>query len=196
MSDVVKNSWAEAENILNNMGIGVIPTDTIYGIVGSALKPTVVEKIYEIRKRRKEKPMIVLISSINDLELFEIKLEEDIKRRLLQIWPNPVSIILPSDSEKFSYLHRGTNSIAFRIPDNSLLIALLKKTGPLVAPSANLEGEDPSKTIDEAKKYFGDKVNFYIDGGNLKSSYSTLVKLSGNNLEVLRQGEYKLPDNL
>src|SRR4051794_2235348 len=87
--------------------IGVIPTDTIYGIVGSALKEKAVEKIYELRRRSKDKPMIILISEINDLEQFNIHINRHQKDLLYSIWPNPVSVVLPCEDSKLAYLHRG-----------------------------------------------------------------------------------------
>ena len=179
--------------LLKSGKIGVMPTDTIYGIVGSALNTEVVEKIYKLRKRSLGKPMIILISSLNDLNQFNIELTDKQKDFLQKIWPNPVSVVLPCQSEKFKYLHRGKNSLAFRMPKNKKLLELLKQIGPLVAPSANFEGEKPSETIAEAKKYFGDNVDFYIDGGRLISRPSTIVELNEDGiLNILRQGKYKV----
>lgn len=179
-------------NLLKNGGVGVVPTDTIYGIVGSALNPETVEKIYTLRKRSADKPMIILISSLNDLNHFNIQLTEKQLKFLKNIWPNPVSIILPVVGEKWKYLHRGTNSLAFRIPKNEKLLELLRAVGPLVAPSANPQGEKVSETIKEAKRYFGNQVAFYVDGGKIAAKPSTLIELSDRLVKVLRQGEFKL----
>ncbi len=179
--------------ILKAGKVAVIPTDTIYGIVGSALNQETVEKIYKLRKRNLEKPFIILISEIADLEKFGVNLSNEQKLFLEKHWPNPLSVILPVPSEKFKYLHRGTNSLAFRMPNNQELLDLLKEAGPLVAPSVNYEGEKPAETIDEAKKYFGDQVDLYIDGGVIKSNPSTLIELNKTGeVTVLRPGQYKV----
>lgn len=173
--------------------IGVIPTDTIYGIVGSALNPETVEEIYKLRRRVTGKPFIILIFSIDDLERFGIHITAKQRDFLEKNWPNPVSVVLPCPGEKWKYLHRSTNSLAFRIPKDDGLLKLLKETGPLVAPSANFEGEKPFQTIKEARKYFGDDVDFYVDGGILKSKPSTLLKLNDDgSYIILRQGSYKI----
>ncbi|MCL5784954.1 MAG: L-threonylcarbamoyladenylate synthase [Patescibacteria group bacterium] len=172
--------------------IGVLPTDTLYGIVGSALNKEVVEKIYNIKGRTKNKPLIILISSLGDLNIFQIQLSDKIKAFLEDIWPNPISIILPCPSENFFYLHRGTKTLAFRIPNKPNLLQLLKKTGPLVAPSANPENRPPVQTLEETKQYFGEKVDFYLDGGKLLSQPSTLIKVDNGKITTLRQGVYKL----
>ena len=69
---------------------------------------------------------------------------------------------------------------------------LTRKTGPLVAPSANLEGKEPAKTIEQAKEYFGDNVDFYVDTGQLESKPSTLIKIVDENNMILRQGAVKI----
>lgn len=178
--------------LLKSGQVGVMPTDTIYGIVGSALNPETVEEIYTLRKRTPDKPMIILISSLGDLKKFDIKLTGKQKYFLKKTWPNPVSVVLPCRGEKFEYLHRGTKSLAFRMPKKEKLIEILKLTGPLVAPSANFEGDKPSETIIQAKKYFGGNV-LYVDGGKMKSKPSTVIQL--NNLgkpAILRAGLFKL----
>ena len=180
-------------NILKNGGVVVMPTDTIYGVVGSALTPQAVEKIYQLRKRAKKKPFIILISSIDDLKKFDIKLTDKQGEFLEKNWPNTLSIILSVNSEKFKYLHRGKNSLAFRMPKDDKLSNLLKQTGPLVAPSANFEGEKPAVIIEEAKKYFGNSVLCYIDGGKIISKPSTLIELNNDgSYKILRAGEFKL----
>jgi L-threonylcarbamoyladenylate synthase len=174
--------------ILQSDGVGILPTDTLYGIVGNAFSKKTVERIYKIKGRDENKPFIVLISSIKDLEKFNIDFNISI---LNKFWPGKFSILLPFKNKlsinKFKYLHRGTNEIAFRLPNKKSLIELLKKTGPLVAPSANPQGFDPASNIKEAKAYFEDKVNFYVAGGILKSAPSTLLRINKNGeIQVLR----------
>jgi L-threonylcarbamoyladenylate synthase len=187
--------------------VGVLPTDTIYGIVGSALKKNTVQRIYALRKRDLKKPMIILIGDVRDMKKFGVALDARIVRLLKKVWPGKVSVIMPIGSAwrgiggttsrtapliKFKYLHRGTRSLAFRLPKPKWLRALLRKTGPLVAPSANFEGATPARTIAEARKYFGDKVSFYIDIGKLNSKPSTLAKIENGQLTVLRKGAAKI----
>lgn len=175
-------------SILKSAGVGILPTDTIYGIVGSALSKETVERIYKLRKRNKKKPMIILIGSFADLGIFNIKANNDIEKVLKRFWPGKVSIVFECDGKNFEYLHRGKKSLAFRFAKEKWLLDVLKKTGPLVAPSANFEGQMPAKNIKEAKKYFEDKVDFYVDFGNLSSKASKIIKLNEKGeVEVLRK---------
>jgi L-threonylcarbamoyladenylate synthase len=178
------------QEILMQGGVGILATDTIYGLVGSALSPKIVQRIYKLRHRNPKKPFIILISSLKDLKLFNIKIDPKTEKILKRLWPNKISIILPCRSKKFFYLHRGTNSLAFRLPKNKNLIQLLKKTGPLVAPSANPEGQPPATTISEAKKYFGNNVDFYLNSRKIKNSPSILIKINKNKISILRQGDF------
>lgn len=172
--------------------IGILPTDTIYGIVASALNQSAVDKLYKLRRHTPTKPFIILISSISDLAKFDVVLTNQQKDFLIQHWPNPLSVILSVTDPKWYYLHRGTNSLAFRLPNNSKLVQLLSQTGPLVAPSANFEGLVPASTITEAKNYFGNNISFYVDSGTFTAEPSTLIDLQTNTPIILRQGSYYL----
>ena len=175
-------------NIIKNGGIGVMPTDTIYGLVGSAFSRKAVERIYRARKREKNKPFIVLIGSIKDLSRFGIRIDKRLRSFLEAAWDAvPTSIILPVKNKKFLYLHRGTSSLAFRLPKDKWLREFIKKTGPLAAPSANPAGFSPARNIKEAREYFGDRaclartggggVDFYLDRGTKKGSPSILIEI-------------------
>jgi L-threonylcarbamoyladenylate synthase len=180
--------WLKAALLLREGAIGVIPTDTIYGICTSAFNKRAVEKIYALRKRNRKKPFIILIGDISDLKKFDIVLNFKEKKLLSKIWPSGVSIVLENKSKKFYYLHRGTNTLAFRLPKAKLINKILSVSGPIVAPSANWEGYPYSKTISEAKKYFGEKV-FYLDRGKIVSKASSLISVSKGKIKVLRIGK-------
>ncbi len=188
------NATALAAALLAAGAVGVMPTDTIYGIVGSALEERTVERIYRLRRRNRKKPMIVLIAGTGDLRRFGIVPSPRAARVLRRVWPGKVSVILPCPSRKFAYLHRGTGTVAFRMPASAPLRAFLARTGPLVAPSANIEGEKPARTPAEAKRYFGDRVEFYAAarGASKRSSAakpSTLIALAKDGaVTVLRKG--------
>lgn len=125
------------------------------------------------------------------MEKFNIQLNENSKEFLQKNWPGKISTVLPCSDKKFEYLHRGTKSLAFRFPNKSNLVNLIKKTGPLVAPSANPEKLEPAQNIVEARKYFGDKVDFYISGKTSKL-HSTLVEIKNGKIKVLRKGAGKI----
>lgn len=176
--------------------VGVIPTDTQYGIVGKALAVPVVDRIYQLRQRDEDKPMIILIASIEDLKTFFIDTEPKVTQYLENLWPAKVSVILPCHHEAFEYLHRGTYSLAFRIPEHQELRELLSDIGPIVAPSANMQGKPPATTVKEAQDYFDTQVDFYLEGGVCDSLPSTVIKIVDHDIEIIRQGAVVIEDKL
>jgi len=183
-SRVVKQKVVQ---ILKKGGVGVIPTDTLYGIVGQALNKKAVAKIYYLKKRNPKKPFIILISSINDLKKFGVTLRPAYYSLITKFWPGKISIIFKCQDPKYRYLHRGTKSLAFRLPNDKELIKLIKKTGPLVAPSANTEGGPPAKTIIQAEKYFKNKIDFFLNGGRLNRKPSRLITIEDGRIKSLRR---------
>lgn len=144
-------------------GIGVIKTDTIYGIVACANNEASVERVYEVKKRTPTKSPIVLVGSVE--QLFDTY-DKTVHGFLEKYWPGPYSIILPSATAPI-WLTRGNASVAYRLPDNESLRQLIEATGPLIAPSANPETLQPAATIRQAQEYFGKSVDFYVDSGEV-----------------------------
>ena len=184
---VQEGNTDDVASVLAAGGVGVFPTDTLYGLIGSAFLPDTIERIYELKRRDLRKPLIVLISDIAQLEQFGIELSERLVAQLEEYWPGPYSVVLPSIDDQFEYLSRGTDSIAFRLPDKPELVELINQVGPLVAPSANVEGLPPATTIEEAQKYFGSDIEFYVDGGELSAKPSTILRLDGDTAEIIRE---------
>lgn len=170
--------------------IAIIPTDTVYGVVARAVDPQAVARLYEL-KHREAKPGTLVAANIDQL------VELGVKRRYLtaveQFWPGAVSVIIPC-GENLEYIHQGIGSLAFRIPDDPKLQALLQQTGPLLTSSANQPGEPPATTIDEAKKYFGDQVQWYEEGGTVNREPSTVIRIIDDAIEVVRLGAVKIDE--
>lgn len=191
MSFVTDNLLDDAViDALQRGGVGVLPTDTVYGIVARASDQTAVSRLYEL-KHREHKPGTVIAASVDQL------VELGIKRRYLKsvehFWPGAVSVEMPHQLE---YLHQGTGRQAFRIPNDSALLKILEKTGPLQTSSANQPGETPAKTLEEAKQYFGETVDFYVDGGEKKHHQpSTIIRIVDDAIEIIREGAVKIDEN-
>jgi L-threonylcarbamoyladenylate synthase len=167
----------EIIEIIKAGGVGILPTDTIYGLVGSAQNPETVKRIKKLKSRSSTKPFIILISGLQDLEKFNINLKEKDQKILGKIWPSSISVAL---SSKYS----------FRWPNNKSLEKIIRQTGPLIAPSGNPEGLKPAETISEAKNYFGQNVDFYLSAGKrLASQSSTLIRLKNGKIDILRSGK-------
>lgn len=169
--------------VLSRGGVAVIRTDTLYGLVASADNSLAVEKIYRLKHRDQAKSPIVLIADMS--QLYEAPTPDTLDTLRL-MWPGPYSIILPSERAP-AWLRRDNYSVAYRVPAVDELRALLLRTGPLIAPSANPEGLAPAMSIEEAVEYFGEAVDLYVDGGLVTDARpSTLLRFTGNTFERLR----------
>lgn len=147
---------------LNNGGIVILRTDTVYGIVAKANDKVAVERIYDLKGRQSHKPFIVLVS--NAKQAYDNA--DLLLKYSAQYSDRPTSVIVESPSAP-NYLRREGSNLAYRTENSGWLSDIIHKTGPLVAPSANPEGDPTAKNIDEAKAYFGDTVDLYIDGGQV-----------------------------
>ena len=164
--------------------IGIILTDTVYGIVCRAQDPESVEKIYDIKKRDLNKPPVIIISNLEQIKELGIVLNANLELVIKQYWPGCNSLIFelkdPNFQKKFEYLHRGTNSFAIRLPEyssNSELLDLINQTGPLATSSANLQGEPTITQISDLKIEITEQVNFIIDSDMCNSQSSNIYKI-------------------
>jgi len=183
MNNVMK--LEQAASVLNTPGVvGVLPTDTLYGLVCRASDKEAVQRLY-LLKKREGKPGTVVAASTEQLATLGVKARY--LKAVEQFWPNAISVIVPCSG--LEYLHLGLFSLAVRIPRDPALVTLLEKTGPLLTTSANMPGEPQAANIQEAQAYFGDTVDFYVDGGDLSNRQpSTLIRIVDDAIEVLRPG--------
>lgn len=150
----------ELIDVLSSGGVAVIRTDTLYGLVASADDQLAVERVYAIKDRDPLKSCIILINSPEAAYSHATDLAHDI-----DLYHDvPTSFLLDADGAP-EWLLRQNSELAYRVPANADLRALLVRTGPLIAPSANPEGLLPAQSIKEAEAYFGKNVDLYVDGG-------------------------------
>ena len=179
----------ELVQLIKSGAIGVLPTDTVYGLVGSARTPSILDQI-NVLKGREQKAGTMLAGSVD--QLIEFGLDPKALNKVAYLWPNPISVVIDCDTSVINQI-QGSGSVAVRIPANEQLRSLLLATGPLVTSSANLSGKQVVSKIEQATKIFGENVSFYVDGGDLSdNAASTIVKLSGDKLTIIRQGSYEL----
>lgn len=151
---------------LMSSGVVAARTDTLYGLLARASDPVAVERVYQIKGRDADKSPIVLIANQSDLY-------DQPSQKLVNLmgekWPGKVSIIVPSLNAPV-WLRRDNGSVAYRLPDDEALRQLISQTGPLIAPSANPQGMPPASNVDQARQYFGEQIDIYIDGGQVEDS--------------------------
>ena len=145
------------ETLLSD-GVVVIRTDTIYGIIARAASEEAVERVYAAKKREADKQCIVLIADPSDVAQYGTVIEQYSKNEKM-----PTSVVVPVSDEP-EWILRGGHDVAYRLVKNDLLKQIIRAVGPVIAPSANPEGQPPARNITEAKRYFGDRVDLYVDG--------------------------------
>ena len=190
----MQSTVSEAIQILNNGGVGVLATDTIYGLVARAVDQQAVERLYRVKPRESKTGTIIAASA---RQLIELGVSRYHVAQVEHLWPNPLSIDLPI-SESLSYLRKGTNSPAVRVVADEYIKNILLQTGPLMTTSANSTGMPSSTTIEIANGYFGNTVDFYVDHGDLSGRLpSTLISIGGaGTITVLRQSDFMPPLNI
>jgi L-threonylcarbamoyladenylate synthase len=176
---------AQAAPLLLAGQIGVIASDTVYGVVACAANQQAVTRLYTL-KHRHGKPGTVIAASV--AQLVELGIPRRYMTPIEGYWPNPISVVVPTQSN-LEYLHLGKGSLAVRVPADEDLRNLLTITGPLLTSSANHPGEPTATTITMAQDYFQKEVDFYVDGGDLYgNASSTIIRIVDDAIEVLREG--------
>jgi L-threonylcarbamoyladenylate synthase len=189
---VVTDDIAFIIDSLKHGGVAVIPTDTVYGVVASAHDKDAVARLYAL-KHRDHKPGTVVAADVQ--QLIEIGLKPRYLRAVEHLWPNSLSVEIPLGPE-LAYLHQDTGRQGFRVVKDKNLLKILRHTGPLLTSSANNPGVPGANTVQEAENYFGDRVDFYVDGGDLSGhAPSTLVRIIDDAIEVIRMGAVKITES-
>ncbi len=180
-----RNSLKLAKEVIERGNFVVAPSDTIYGIYAEALNYEAVQKLYRIRRPSGRK-FIVLVPDLHWVRKLGLEVSK-IEEKLLLL--KAVTVILKKKTSL--YHHLGINTVAVRVPKEGFIYELLKlMQKPVVAPSANLEGEPPARNIEEAINYFGENVELYVDGGIIEGKPSALVSVERERIKVLRKGPY------
>ena len=173
--------------LLKKGSVGIIPTDTVYGLVCLANNQESLSKINKL-KGRSGRPGTIIAASLD--QLLSLGLNSSELEAASRYWPNPISLIL-SSPKRLEYLDLGVKSVAVRIPNHQKLLNFLTNVGPLVSSSANITNQETVTSIEQARLVFGDKVDFYVEGGDLTDKQpSTIAKLNNGILEVIRPGAY------
>lgn len=184
---------ADIESALNALRAGqviVFPTETFYGLGVDATNRQALERLFELKGRDPDKPVPLIAA---DLEMV-MRVVKDIPpaaRRLAQeFWPGPLTMVLPARPELSPALTNREGGVGIRISPHPIAMELTRRLGaPLSATSANLAGQPPARTLEQAWAAFGGAVASYVEGGALEGSLpSTVITFEGGAIKVLRAG--------
>jgi len=171
--------------------ICIFPTETVYGIGTNALDEKACKKIYEVKNRNREKPLIVLVSDIEMLKNIVEEINELEKKLIEKFWPGPLTIIFRKKRIIPDIVTADKEYVGVRMTSEEFLKSLIEKAKvPIVAPSANLSGSPTEIDPKQIRAQFEEMVDYIIDFGILESDItSTVVKVEGNKIHILRKGK-------
>ncbi|HEX8153889.1 MAG TPA: L-threonylcarbamoyladenylate synthase [Thermoanaerobaculia bacterium] len=178
---------AELAEILESGGVALLPTDTIYGLHALATNDAAVARIYAMKGRGDEKPLIVLGQSMPQLEALGIDVREELRQPLASLWPAPLTAILPLRRPVAA--SRGAGTLAVRVPALDWLRELLALTGPLASTSANRSGEPAISSPSDLAHDLQNALDALVDGGVRTGEASAIVDLTGTEPRFIREGE-------
>lgn len=185
-----------AKQTIGRAGLIVLPTDTVYGIGCDAFSAFAVESLLKAKGRGRQSPPPVLIPSLDTLRALADNPPAVAFTLAEKFWPGALTMILRAQSSLSWDLGETKGTVALRIPNNEVTLALLKDVGPLAVSSANLTGQAAALTVEEAENYFGEKVGVYLNGGAVKTGEpSTIVDLTEDGkVKVVRLGATPLAE--
>lgn len=197
-----KNNVDESElnkikEILDNDGVIIFPTDTVYGIACNCFSEKAIKKVFDIKKRPENKPINVLSNNLDKIKLVSKNISEKEKFLIDKYMPGALTIILDKNEKVSDILTAGLDTIGVRIPKNNISLRILENVSyPLATTSANISGDSAGIKISDFLKEFDGVVDAIIDGGetDLKVA-STIVRVeSGNKLKIIREGTLKIKE--
>jgi len=186
---------AEAVRLIKSGGVVAIPTDTVYGLGCDPSSDEAVGRLFEV-KNRQAKPVPLLCADSRAAEsLVDLN---GVARKLAELhWPGALTIVAPikKESHLSPLLDQGSGYLGVRVPNSEVCLALAGKMGGAVTgTSANLSGQPSCRTAAQVVESLGGRIELVIDGGELRGRESTVVRVSGGTVEVLREGSFRIQE--
>jgi len=193
---MITDNLEKAIFALNKNDLVAIPTETVYGLAGNAYSEEALKKIFDLKNRPFNNPLIVHVKSMDYMK--EIAREiPDIALKLAEhFWPGPLTLVLKKQPHISDLITAGKDTVAIRMPNHKQTIELLQKLDfPLAAPSANPFGSISPTCSKHVLDYFNDKLEVILEGGNCENGIeSTIVGFEENQVILYRHGSISIDD--
>ena len=189
-SDSLKNHSKQIRNVIESGGVIAFPTDTYYGLGADPFNEKGIRRIFEIKSRAYDKPLLVLISAKNQINQLTQDRSQEAELLIKKLWPAPITLIFHAVPKLPSILTSNTGKVGIRLPKNKWTLHLIQTTGcVLTATSANKRGEKNPRTAREVLSSFGNEVDLIIDAGPAPGGkVSTLLDTTISPPSILRHG--------
>lgn len=193
---IISKDIQKAISLLENEELVAIPTETVYGLAGNIFSEKAIKNIFSTKKRPFFNPLIVHISSVDDLKTIVSEIPEKAKLLAKTFWPGSMTLVLKKRNNIPEIITAGKNTVAVRVPNHPTTLALLKQLPfPLAAPSANpFNNISPTKP-EHVERYFKNNINMVLDGGTCKNGIeSTIIGFENDEPIVYRLGALALEE--
>ena len=176
--------------VIRDGGLVISPTDTIYGIMADALNENAIKKVYDVKRRGYNKPLIVLMDSFEMVEEYTEELSEMEMKLMNKFWPGLVTFILKKNHKISDLITSGSDTVGVRIPDNKDLLEIIRHLKrPVVSTSANITETPVITCVEMLEKEIVSSVDYIEDGGLIENESSTIIKINEKDMLVLREGK-------
>lgn len=173
----------------------VIPTDTVYGIAADAFFPEAVQALLDAKGRGREMPPPVLISTPTTLDALAVGVPGYARALVERFWPGPLTLVCRQQTSLRWDLGETRGTVAVRMPDDPITLAVLERTGPMAVSSANTTGHPPARDGEEAAAMLGEHVAVVVDAGRAGGGEaSTIVDVTSAQGRILRRGALSLEE--
>ena len=181
---------ARAARVIRAGGVAAVPTDTLYGLAADPFNAAAVKKLFRIKRRPENMPILLLVDSLQRMENLVARTPEGFRSLAARFWPGPLTMILPARPGVPCAVTAGSGTVAVRLPRSALIRSLVRLARrPLTGTSANLSGRAGGRSADEADRQLGALLDLLLDAGSAKRALpSTIVDLSGRAPRVVRSG--------
>ena len=183
----------DAAQLLQNGGLVAFPTETVYGLGANAFDPAAVRRVFSVKKRPSDHPLIVHLHSLENLDFWAKNISQAGWRLAEQFWPGPLTLTLNRNHAPLA-VTGGQETIGIRIPDHPVALALLKAFGGgIAAPSANRFGRISPTRAKHVRDELQGRIDLILDGGSCREGVeSTILSLADDQPRLLRPGSISL----
>jgi L-threonylcarbamoyladenylate synthase len=179
-----------AADLIRTGGLVVFPTSSFYGLGAQALNPDVVERVFQVKERDPEKPLLILIASETDLDALVQSIPQTAKHLMEVFWPGSLALVFKAKDSLPPNLTGYTKKIGIRLAGHPVASSLTTVVGsPITGTSANLSGHAPCSAVADLEPNFRDQVDLILDAGTLGSGEaSTVVDVTSDTARIIREG--------
>jgi len=185
-----EKAFSRCREVISSGGVIVYPTDTFYGLGADPRNGTAIKKLFVIKGRRADQPILLLIPDQAVVNEWAAEITPRAEKLMKKFWPGPLTLVFKAKKEVLPELTAGTGAIGLRLPGSALTRQLLAYLGSaLTGTSANISGGRGIETAEEAMRAFGNMVDLVLDGGRTPGGKpSTVVDVSSDLPRVIREG--------